>query len=240
MNQNNFRVALEFLSQISDDRKVFRNLNLAGTTLEKFKSPQGCSFIEMNFQECRMPLSVIIACRLKNSLFDQANLMGSIIAGSDCEGSSFQQANLTRANFFKSRLLNAIFRNANIKGVNFKETNLRGADLRGTLLEQASFEGAIFDNQTQFDPGVKPEEFGLQYFDTTQEENEIDLDLDETYRPSMRYRGAIVAKESKATKVSKKDVKYRGASVAEEQDPAPTAKAPAEKPPMFYRGVRIN
>lgn len=239
MNQSNFRVALDFLKQISDDQKVFRNLTLAGTTLEKFQSPKGCSFIEIDFQNCRMPWSVLISCRIKNSLFNHANLMGSIIAGSDCEGTSFADSNLSRVNFFKSRLTRAIFRNAELTGVNFKDANLRGADFRGTTVEKAVFTGAIFDSTTLFDPNIDPEKLGLRLVEDNQDD-ESNIQVDPGQKPSMRYRGALVEKKATvADKSKKKGIKYRGVEVSDEPE---VIQVPASKKEVkrFYRGVRIS
>ena len=243
MNQDNFRTALEFLSQISDDKKIFKNLNLSGTTLEKFQSPKGCSFIDMNFEACRMPLSIMMSCRLTHSIFDRADLMGAIIAGSDCESVSFQKANLKKVNFFKSKLLNAIFRNANLQGVNFKETNLRGADLRGANLKQAIFEGAIFDSRTLFDPEIHPQELGLERVEDDCDSEDLNIPTTDNYRPSLKYRGSLVDKEKTVQQSKKKGIMYRGVPIEDEPDEAkenPATPKPAAKPKMFYRGIRIS
>ncbi|GHU71762.1 hypothetical protein FACS189413_13910 [Bacteroidia bacterium] len=90
-------------------------------------------------------------CYLPNSHLHNAYLKNAKFFGAKLEGANFQEANLEGAGF----------KDANLKGAMFFEAHLEGADLRADL-GGANLEGAIYNKETRFPEGFKPEEHGMK------------------------------------------------------------------------------
>lgn len=117
------------------------------------------------------PGVALVGARLRDTVFDEANLVGARLDGVDATYASFDHAQLDDAVFIGAALSDASFERSSLDGVDFRgadlaRSNLRGAslfrtDMRGVDLRTADLDGAdvryvCFDDTTTFPDGVRP------------------------------------------------------------------------------------
>lgn len=221
------KLALTFVNKLSEGKKNFDGINLAGAVLEGLTTHEGSSLNRGNFRGCRLVSASMNGLSLKATIFDAADMRGAVIVGSNCQRATFQDANLARVNFSKSRLRNANLRQANLKGANLQQTDLRGVDFRGADLSQAEFRGAFYDNDTMFDLGINPSRLGMRNVsvDSTVKDASASPQSKAQPQKKMMYRGSLInvpddsgtSAQSEKSKVQdapkKKGLMYRGVEI---------------------------
>lgn len=214
MTQDKFKLALTFISKMSEGKMNFDGIDLSGSVLEALVAHKGSSLKGAIFQECRLVSAALNGCLLKSAIFDSADLQGAMISESDCQLGSFQGANLSRTNFSRSRLLNANLRKANLQGANFTQADLRGADFRGAILIQVEFRGSFYDDNTLFDVGIDPSMLGMK---------------------KVNQEKAVATPKAVS---SSKSIMYRGVRMDVTEEVV-TESNSSPKAGLMYRGVKI-
>jgi hypothetical protein len=99
---------------------------------------------------------------LSKASLNQAQMYRASLAMAQINGAYLNQTNLKGA-YLKGAYLNGTYLN----GANLGEANLNGAFLNGAclkkaFLQQTNFRGAVFNQNTRFDPGFEPMAAGME------------------------------------------------------------------------------
>lgn len=94
----------------------------------------------VNWSNCRLPGSHLVASDLSGALLRNANLSSSELTDARLIGTDLAYANLAL-----SVLRGAQLQHAQLKGANLRNANLRGANLQGADLSYADLSGALLE-----------------------------------------------------------------------------------------------
>ena len=162
--------------------------SLAGTMQEgrdmMFAQLAGVDMTEADFywalfHDAVLEDAILVRCDFRGAVFNDANLRGADLRGAKCcldnlggstdfigadlSGADFRQADIGGADFTRAKLVGA-----NLSGVNavsvlprHRVTCFDGADLTDARLSGARLAGAIYDENTVFPRGFKPDQAGM-------------------------------------------------------------------------------
>jgi uncharacterized protein YjbI with pentapeptide repeats len=179
------------MSDSDDDPNVFHlapgDRSLAGTTHEgrdfmfavlRFVDMSDADFYWGSFQNSILQGAIMERCDLRGAIFNQADMRGinlrhanlglDNIGGRtqlhdvDLSGADLRNAAIGGADFTGARLVGADLRGATASGgAPDRPTSFRGADLTGAKLGGADLTAALYDEQTRFPIGFKPQAAGM-------------------------------------------------------------------------------
>ncbi|MBE9175398.1 pentapeptide repeat-containing protein [Synechocystis salina LEGE 06155] len=152
--------AQEILSQYQAGERHFPNLTLRHIDLHGF-TLAGADFSGSDFSEANLRGADLQGCRLQGCYFNNADLSGANLAKADLRQASLLKTFLLKVNLQGAYLDHALCAGALLTRANLEEACLHGALLTGADLTGAKLTNAKYNQQTQFDAGFKPENFGL-------------------------------------------------------------------------------
>jgi uncharacterized protein YjbI with pentapeptide repeats len=178
-------------SDNDNDPDVFRlapgDRSLAGTMHEgrdfmfavlRYVDMSDGDFYWGSFQNSILEGSIIERCDLRGAIFDEADMRGvslrhadlsldniggrTQLHGTDLSGADLRNASIGGADFSGAKLIGADLRGASATGsAPDRPTSFRGADLTDAKLGGADLKTAIYDGETRFPRGFKPEAAGM-------------------------------------------------------------------------------
>ncbi|MBE9195791.1 pentapeptide repeat-containing protein [Synechocystis sp. LEGE 06083] len=152
--------AQAILSQYQAGERHFPNLALRHIDLHGF-TLAGADFSGSDFSEANLRGSDLQGCKLQGCYFNNADLSGANLARADLGQASLLKTFLLKVNLHGAHLDQALCAGALLTRANLEEACLHGALLTGADLTGAKLTNAKYNQQTQFDAGFKPENFGL-------------------------------------------------------------------------------
>jgi uncharacterized protein YjbI with pentapeptide repeats len=122
--------------------------------------------------------AILVRCDLRGSRFNEANLRHADLSGANCgldnlggstdfikadlSGADLRNANLGGADFSGARLIGTDFSGARFNCVLAgRVARFNGANLTDARLGRTQFAGALYDNNTVFPHGFKPDAAGM-------------------------------------------------------------------------------
>jgi uncharacterized protein YjbI with pentapeptide repeats len=152
--------AQAILRQYQVGERNFPNLALRHIDLHGF-TLAGADFSGSDFSEANLRGTDLQGCKLQGCYFNNADLSGANLAKADLRQASLLKTFLLKVNLQGAHLNNALCAGALLTRANLEDACLHGALLTGADLTGAKLSKAKYNQQTQFDAGFRPENFGL-------------------------------------------------------------------------------
>ncbi len=152
--------AQAILRQYQVGERNFPNLALRHIDLHGF-TLAGADFSGSDFSEANLRGTDLQGCKLQGCYFNNADLSGANLAKANLRQASLLKTFLLKVNLQGAHLNNALCAGALLTRANLEDACLHGALLTGADLTGAKLNKAKYNQQTQFDAGFKPENFGL-------------------------------------------------------------------------------
>jgi uncharacterized protein YjbI with pentapeptide repeats len=179
------------MSDFDDDPNVFRlpmgDRSLAGTTHEgrdfmfavlRHVDMSEADFYWASFQDAVLEGAIMARCDLRGAFFDKADMRGADLRNAklgldniggktklravDLSGADLRNASIEGADFTGAKLIGADLRGASAAcTVPGRQTCFYGADLTDAKLGGADLKTALYDSDTRFPRGFKPEAAGM-------------------------------------------------------------------------------
>jgi uncharacterized protein YjbI with pentapeptide repeats len=132
------------------------------------------------FHNATLEGAILARCDLRGARFNEANLRHADLSGANCGldnlggSTDFNKADLSGADLRNANLGGADFSGALLIGTDFsgarfnsilpgRVTRFNGANLTDARLGRAQFAGALYDNNTIFPRGFKPDAAGMAH-----------------------------------------------------------------------------
>ena len=105
-------------------------------------------------------------CNLSDAILTRAQLGGAQLMGVDLSNANLVQASLIAANLWSADLSGVQLMGANLAGADLSYANLSEANLAGAILYDVIFNGtnmvgALYNEDTVFDPEIDPVSLGM-------------------------------------------------------------------------------